>query len=153
METLAAKACTKCGEVKPLEQFSPHATGKLGRRPWCKPCNAAQARRWARVNRERATERRRVSQLPRQYGITAEDFDRMLAQQSGVCAICGSDEPNAHGRTGRKFRLSVDHCHSTGRVRGLLCQRCNRAIGLLGDDVGLLQAAIDYLKKGSDSHR
>lgn len=85
------------------------------------------------------------------YGITAEEYDRILALQGGACAVCGQDEPNAHGRTGRKFRLAVDHCHVTNEVRGLLCQRCNRAIGLLNDDIGLLEAAIGYLKRGSES--
>ena len=69
----------------------------------------------------------------------------MLADQNGVCAICGKDEPNEHGRTGKKFRLAVDHCHDTGVVRGLLCQKCNRASGLLKDDLTLLQKAMEYL--------
>lgn len=141
------KACTKCGEVKPLDAFSPHATGRHGRRPACKPCNAAQARRWATENRERATERRRAAELPKMYGITAEDYDALLARQGGVCAICGQDEPSAHGRTGRQFRLCVDHDHETGAVRGLLCQKCNRALGLLGDDATLIRKAVTYLER------
>jgi hypothetical protein len=73
------------------------------------------------------------------------EYNALLREQGGVCAVCGKDEPNAHGRTGKQFRLAVDHCHQTGAVRGLLCQKCNRAIGLLGDDPALMRKAISYL--------
>lgn len=81
------------------------------------------------------------------YGLSEQQYADMLAAQGGVCAICDQDEPSAHGRTGKQFRLSVDHCHVTGRIRGLLCQKCNRAIGLLGDDAELLRKAIEYLEQ------
>jgi hypothetical protein len=136
------KTCTGCKEEKPLTDFS--SNGKYIRSR-CKPCNAAQARRWAAENKERALETQRRRTLPQTYGITYEEYEQMLADQNGVCAICGKDEPNEHGRTGKKFRLSVDHCHDTGVVRGLLCQKCNRALGLLNDSPELLQSAIDYL--------
>jgi hypothetical protein len=65
----------------------------------------------------------------------------MHVEQCGRCAICGR-EPNA-----RRPRLVVDHCHRTGRNRGLLCDRCNRAIGLLGETVETLEAAVGYLRR------
>ncbi len=102
---------------------------------------------WFTDNRERADESRRKWHFKKLYGITVEEYDALLARQGGVCAICGQGEPNAHGRTGKQFKLSVDHCHDSGRIRGLLCQKCNRAIGLLGDDVNLLHKAIDYLER------
>jgi hypothetical protein len=93
------------------------------------------------------TNRRRL-QLKADYGLTPEQYDQMLLEQGGVCAICR--QPETSERDGKVMRLPVDHCHSTGRVRGLLCHKCNRAIGLLGDNVDLLSRAIDYLKKGCD---
>lgn len=141
------KRCTKCGETKPLADFS--LSRKDVYRSNCKTCQAASARAWFRDNKERHKETRHAHQLRALYGITPDQYAEMLAAQGGVCAICGQDEPSAHGRTGTKFRLCVDHDHVTGRVRGLLCQKCNRAIGLLNDDIGLLESAVDYLKKGS----
>ena len=68
-------------------------------------------------------------------------YETLYAKQNGLCAICSQPET-----TGRYRTLSVDHCHSTEKVRGLLCNRCNRAIGLLGDDVSRLKTAIKYLE-------
>lgn len=81
----------------------------------------------------------RASRLRQKYGITAEDYDRMLDTQGGVCAICGGAEP-----TGR--RLAVDHDHATGVVRQLLCKPCNVSIGSMGEDVDRLRAAIAYIE-------
>ena len=110
----------------------------------CRECWSANARQWARDHPQRMRDRKHREQLNR-YGITEEDWDEMLEAQGGVCAICGNEELKAHGRTGTQFRLSVDHDHQTGKVRGLLCIRCNRSLGLLGDDVEILRRAIVYL--------
>lgn len=69
------------------------------------------------------------------------DFDRMLAEQGGRCAICGTEEPGSR-------QWNVDHCHETGRVRGLLCTACNTGIGHLRDDPGILLSAMTYLNDG-----
>lgn len=145
------KTCTKCGETKRLgDNFSlskrATATTNAVYKPICKPCSSAQAIQWFRDNPERVAAASHRANL-RVYGLTPDDYAALLAAQGCRCAICGLDEPNAHGRTGKKFRLSVDHCHGTGRIRGLLCQKCNRAIGLLGDSVELLRKAIDYLER------
>lgn len=71
------------------------------------------------------------------FGITIEDYDKMFKKQKGLCAICGLPE--------NKIRLSVDHCHDTGEVRGLLCGSCNRGLGLFRDNCELLKKAINYL--------
>jgi hypothetical protein len=80
----------------------------------------------------------------RRYGITPEDFDRMKDEQGGVCAACGQPETgrNQHG----PLPLAVDHCHATGVVRGLLCMRCNRALGLLGDSAERVASLAAYRK-------
>lgn len=143
------KKCTRCGVTKPRTEFYKASGKREGMvKPRCKACDSELARQWFAENKERSKETRHRWSLKNTYGITHEDYQRLLDEQGGVCAVCGEDEPNEHGRTGTKFRLAVDHCHDTGRVRGLLCQKCNRAIGLLRDDSGLLRKAIDYLERG-----
>lgn len=80
--------------------------------------------------------------LKREYGLTQELYERMLLGQGGGCAICHTTEPGT-----AKNYFSVDHCHVTGKIRGLLCNRCNRALGLFRDDAAVLAAAIDYLNR------
>ena len=92
----------------------------------------------------------------RNYGITCDDYERMLYDQNELCAICyGEGFIMDHGR--HQLKLVVDHCHSTGVVRGLLCHNCNRALGLLKDDTDVINRAIEYLKvqrpsKACDQH-
>ena len=78
------------------------------------------------------------------YGITRADYDAMLAAQGGGCAVCGAtaDDPSRP----RDRVLHVDHDHVTGKVRGLLCNQHNRAIGLFGDDAALMERAAAYLR-------
>jgi hypothetical protein len=78
------------------------------------------------------------------YGLSEEQYQSLLAAQQGVCAICGSKETAKLKKT-----LSVDHCHKTGKVRGLLCMSCNRALGYLADDPARIRAAAEYLEKWS----
>lgn len=81
----------------------------------------------------------------RKYGITPEDYDRMHAQQGGTCAICREPETRIDGRTHAPTQLSVDHCHKSGAVRGLLCRRCNTALGLVRDCPKVLRTMIAYV--------
>lgn len=83
--------------------------------------------------------------LVRNYGITYADYSRMLAEQEHKCAICGSS--GFVMKECHSMKLVVDHCHKTGRVRGLLCHNCNRALGLLSDSKEALLSAIEYLEK------
>jgi hypothetical protein len=78
--------------------------------------------------------------LRKRYKLSSEDYNALLISQGGVCAICG--RPSTNGR-----RLHIDHCHTTGRVRGLLCLSCNRGIGYFGDDPARIQSAAAYLSK------
>ena len=95
--------------------------------------------------------RKREAQIQRTYGISAAELDALLAAQGGVCAICqkpSRGRPNGKSRPDHVPSLHVDHCHSTGRVRGLLCSPCNTMIGLSGEDPEVLLAAIEYLRMG-----
>lgn len=79
------------------------------------------------------------------YGITPDEYGSMLKAQNGCCAICKEKETYTNGKTGREFALAVDHEHSTGIVRGLLCAACNRALGLMQDSPKRLASAVAYL--------
>ncbi len=83
---------------------------------------------------------RRESTLQKLYGIGLEQYEQMYEKQDGCCAIC-----NQHADS-FKHRLSVDHCHTTGAIRGLLCHNCNTAIGKLNDNIELFSRAISYLR-------
>jgi len=90
----------------------------------------------------RADRNRRNTMLKRSYGISLERYEELEKDQNGLCAICYKRQ--SHGMT---VNLSVDHCHISGEVRGLLCAKCNTAIGMMEDDVCRLNSAITYLNK------
>jgi len=103
------------------------------------------ALRWKERNKERAdySDWARRNNLWRNYRITPEQYDEQLITQDERCAICGATESQDRWQT-----LAVDHDHETGALRGLLCGHCNKALGLFGDDITRLEAAIHYLRAG-----
>lgn len=118
--------------------------------------NAARRRRYASdaeyrerckaEARSRDKEVVRDGRLRSQFGITAAQYDAMLAAQGGGCAICGKGSGD-----GRGHRLHVDHCHRSGKVRGILCASCNLGLGKFGDDARMLKRAAEYLSGAVDS--
>ena len=86
----------------------------------------------------------RRSTLKTKYNITLEMYEQMSTEQGGVCSVCGKHETTRF-KGGHIQRLSVDHCHETGDVRGLLCRKCNTAISAFDDDIDILASAISYL--------
>jgi hypothetical protein len=82
--------------------------------------------------------------IEKEFGITAEDYKSMLQGQNGVCAIC--KKPETATRLGTIIKMPVDHCHKTGKVRGLLCDRCNKGLGQFLDDPDVLRSAAKYLE-------
>lgn len=108
---------------------------------FCRPHYNAYMREWNKRNPERV----RNSVLKKLYGISLEQYDEMLARQNGVCAICQQPEW-AKFRDGRIKALSVDHCHESGNVRGLLCVECNTLLAKAEDNIELLKSAIKYLR-------
>jgi hypothetical protein len=79
------------------------------------------------------------------HNLSLNDYLIMLKEQNGLCFICKKQETRKHGNSGKTKDLSVDHCHTNGNVRGLLCGSCNTGLGLFNDDPNLLKAAIEYL--------
>jgi len=87
------------------------------------------------------------AELKKNFGITLEDYNKKLKAQNYVCAICEELEKAIHHVSGKIKSLAVDHCHKTGEVRGLLCQRCNRTLGKLKDSIDLLDKMKVYLNE------
>lgn len=114
------KRCPQGEEIKPHSQWERNKTSSDGWASYCRDCRVA---------------RNRVSYFQRKYGLTPTELDAMVAEQQGICCICLTG-PAEH----------VDHCHETGRVRGVLCFNCNSAIGKLGDDPDVIRRAIAYLE-------
>lgn len=103
-----------------------------------------RSKNWYLNNKERASANAREVKL-RSYGMTNDAYQSMLEGQGHRCAICGARE----AMEGKNLRMYVDHCHKTGKVRGLLCQQCNVGIGTFKDDPKLLMKAADYLTRSS----
>lgn len=156
------KVCCHCKIEKPLSEFSKDKNQKDGYTYNCKECRNKKYNEWAKNNKDKVRERNakkwesrkayyqsergiessRRAHLKRMFGMTLEEYNSKLEEQNGVCDIC--KQPETYGRA--SF-LSVDHCHNTNEIRGLLCNNCNRAIGLLKDDITVLENAVKYLKK------
>ena len=137
------KKCSKCGYFKDASCFAIRETGSRKGHlvAHCKECNRiAQKERKAR-DQSVYDRIEWPSKLRRIYGLEIEDYHRMLEQQDHGCAICGTKDPGSRCRN-----FHVDHCHETGKVRGLLCHKCNRALGLFDDNIQRLENAANYLK-------
>lgn len=159
--------CYGCEKELPFSRFYKQANGYLGHRSVCKGCESAakkadyqkrkavyaershvtymknrkkryeQTREWQRNNKSKASDIWHNAHLRREYGIGMEDYNRMLANQDGRCAICKA------APLGRRF--AVDHNHTTGVVRGLLCLKCNSSLGFLMEDISKVDALRQYI--------
>ena len=133
------KHCSSCKKDLPLTEFWKNKAMKGGYQWWCTTCwKAVTDKRRNGPKREVELRQRRNRHLIRKYGITADEYDTKLKKQNGVCGICMLD------RDSRNF-LAVDHNHDTGVIRGLLCENCNRGLGMFKDNKEFLQNAIHYL--------
>lgn len=163
-----SKICSKCKILKLLSEFYKHKKHKHGVSSACKECTRKQfnisyhTRPNQKINnikyrnslRGKKTRQgyvqtsgykfnRRKYWLKGAYSLTPKQYNQILQSQNGVCRICGRLETsnNQYGL----MRLAVDHNHKTGKVRGLLCQRCNQALGLTNENAETLQRMIDYI--------
>lgn len=139
LESYTHKICIRCNKILPVENFRKdfRKEFKWGwtYRSYCRECEREMCRVYGRTHRERrnvylrrwrrehpklARKNSRKGQLKSKYGLTIEDYNRMLKQQNNKCVICKQER-----------KLVVDHDHKTGRVRGLLCNSCNRIVGII----------------------
>lgn len=159
--------CYTCSELKPLndEFFRPRKAGKLGFLGICRDCLKIKNRKDYEILKSekpkqlqevrKKSDRKRYNSpkrkqyrkkysrqfyLMRTYNITLEDYEELKSQQNNRCAICGGK-----GK-GKREILDVDHDHKTGKVRGLLCGKCNSGLGMLQNNLGILKAAVMYLE-------
>lgn len=107
----------------------------------------AKAAEIQRAYRKKYPDRVRSTDLKKNFGISLDQYNRMLEDQSGVCAICGNPETVVDNRTNQPRNLAVDHCHTTKKVRGLLCMGCNQGIGNFRENQQFLISAVSYLMK------
>ena len=164
------KTCTKCKVTQPIDAFRKDGRSATGLHSWCKLCFCRKEKARYRANRERIKARMReqyhknpekMKELERQryllrktahraykltkvFGMSVADYDRISEEQNHVCAICGQSETLM--RRGVLQRLSIDHSHESGKVRGLLCANCNSGLGLFQDNSGVLMSAALYLQ-------
>lgn len=169
MLATGTKTCVKCKAVKSVLDFHAHKNGK--RNPRCKSCRSEDSRAYYKANpdkfktykarsrnetleerearikrrKDEAPAKRRIASwkwhIRKTLGVTAEQYEEMYAAQGGKCAICGTTEPG-----GNRKRFCIDHCHSTGSIRGLLCVSCNSGLGYFKDDTDRLTSAVAYLE-------
>ena len=138
IQITGTKICTTCRVEKDITEFYLRG-GKYSpnsRKSKCKECDKK------RLAENHDPIKYREQHLKRMYGITQQDYEVMIAEQNNQCAICNATEPG--GRHNRGYFV-VDHCHTTGKVRKLLCNNCNTALGLVGDNVDTLHKMINYL--------
>lgn len=136
------KNCPHCGLQKPLSEFRTDKRKKNGVGSYCKPCSSEKGKEYkakrlalqgdALRKKFVAVERKRL------YGITQEQFDEMKNNQNNLCAICKN--PLDHGKN-----TCVDHCHTTNKIRGVLCAKCNFGLGQFNDSIQRLKSAIEYI--------
>lgn len=144
-----------------MEAFYKDAASMDGYRYQCKACNARKQREkraknpekakaydaaYRAKNRNRYRHHQRNSDLKRNFGLTVEKYESLLTAQAGVCRICQKPETVMDNRVGKTRMLAVDHDHTTGKIRGLLCSNCNLGLGGFKDSVVNLSRAIAYLK-------
>ena len=127
------KHCPSCKTEKSLSEFGVDRRAKNGVAVYCKPCNRAKSQR----QRDRDPDHNRRMHLKHRYSMTLEDAADMLMKQNFSCAICKTDEVD----------LVIDHCHSTNKVRGMLCNNCNTGLGQFKDNITFLENAISYLNE------
>lgn len=153
LDLLPKKSCSKCEMRLPISRFYGDRRAPDKHQACCKACSYAVQRKtiakradhyrtigrnWQDANRLAA----KTHSLMRTHGIDVDEYLRLLAAQGDCCAICR--RPHEMGRD-----FHVDHCHATGRIRGVLCHHCNTGIGLLGESAERMRAAITYLDHGA----
>lgn len=141
------KTCSVCKKEQPLDNYYNYKNTKDGKSYRCKECDNKARQKWTRDNRERSSLSSRSRNLKYKYGITLDDYQKLLSKQEGKCGCCGVAENTANFGVNVSLSFAVDHCHETGKVRGLLCNQCNRAVGMLGDTPEGVEKALNYLRK------
>lgn len=130
------KTCPKCGENKERSEYWKDSSRPDGITAYCKPCKTSVTSEWINKNEDRVKAVAQKANRRRRYNLTEEEYKNILNIQNYRCAICKIEiDHSAH----------IDHDHSSGRVRGILCHNCNKGLGMFRDSIEFLQNAIHYL--------
>ena len=143
------KVCCVCNTRKTFDEFYNLKNKSDGKSYRCKDCDDVARKKWKSNNHERAYHSTRNNNLKTKYGIDIEWYNKKFEEQGCKCAVCGVDKNSITGKN-RHLNFAVDHNHVTGKVRGVLCNKCNRAIGMLGDSSEALRQAAAYLTEYDD---
>lgn len=133
------KKCTVCHTERLLSEYWENQMARDGRRTQCKSCWYKKRKQHRKDNPEKHLD----YSLRTRFDITLDEYKSKLLQQRGVCVICG--QPETATSRGKVKLLSVDHNHSNGQIRGLLCDKCNHLIGNANEDIAVLDSAIRYI--------
>lgn len=136
-EIFETKRCFRCKQIKPVSEFYRSNTRYYQRE--CKICNKERKYAWHHTDSGKISSAN--TKLKRRYGITLEEYEKMLESVGGRCEICGASNSD-HGH-----RLGVDHNHATGEIRGILCKSCNVAISRFKDDASIMRRASEYISR------
>ena len=134
-----------CKRALPIESFKRRVVSSpdSGWKSACNECNLA--RRKEIYHERKHPDQQREKNLRKSFGLGVDDYETILRNQDYRCKLCGVSAEEEKKRTSK--RLAVDHCHTTGKIRGLLCRKCNTGLGNFNDDINLMTKAINYLKE------
>ena len=137
------KRCYRCEKYLNRDKYWKTQWNRKGYK-MCKLCGKKYASVYYKKNKDSVeyVEGWRERHLKRKYGISIEQYNKMFYEQGGKCKICGCMK----NKNKRQYFMNVDHCHETGKVRGILCSKCNIILGGANDDVSILYKAIEYIK-------
>lgn len=141
---MAEVICTKCKVSKKVTDFYKDTRRKNGITSWCRECWKIQEA----IRREKLGPKgRKNRKLKNLYGINIEQYQDMLKEQNNLCAVCNNKESMVNNKSNKVQKLCVDHNHTTGKVRGLLCTACNKGLGMLKDNPDIVLSGYNYLMK------
>lgn len=141
------KTCTVCKQQKSFSDFYNRKASEDGKAYRCKVCDNHAVRQYRRKNQKNWSQIQKRANRLHKHGITQDQFDKMYIQQNGKCNICNCELDINLPPKDTKRVCVIDHCHTSGTVRGLLCTKCNQALGLFNDNVNSLKKAIQYLSE------
>ena len=142
------KFCSRCDTYKHFVEF-PRGTNRGGTEAYCLVCRPVYKREYyqRKGKAERTRLRERRDNLKRKYGLTEDEYLAMFQAQDGKCACCRCKENTIDHRTEHPRKLAVDHCHTTGKIRALLCNACNMSLGLLEESPERMRALLLYTER------
>jgi len=150
---MLSRLCNKCNTTKNISEFYKNHKGKYGHSSICKVCKNKYLHDRIPTIPESIREKKRDYDRFKRYGVLKKEYDELYILQDGVCLVCGKPETGIYKSGKPILNLSVDHDHSSGLIRGLLCRTCNISIGNAKNNPDILRSAANYLDAFNDKNR